>query len=172
MMDWLLKAFVRSLLWLRYRVRVMGGSAIASGGKSKIIFLPNHPALIDPIMLLAHLWQFEPRALADEDQVDRFFIRFLAKRAGVVPIPSMSKAGLDADTSAEEIELGIAKLVECLARGENVRPIKFRRQDFWHDVATEFNGVLARIEALESQRTAQEDDPDAVSTPVHEPIAP
>ena len=59
-----------------------------------------------------------------------------------------------------------------LARGENVRPIKFRRQDFWHDVATEFNGVLARIEALESQRTAREDDPDAVATPVHEPIAP
>ena len=120
MMDWLLKAFVRSLLWLRYRIRVKGRLAIVSRGKSKIIFLPNHPALIDPIMLLAHLWQFEPRALADEDQVDRFFIRFLAKRAGVVSIPSMSKAGLDADTSAEEIELGIAKLVECLARGENV----------------------------------------------------
>jgi len=36
-----------------------------------------------------------------------------------------------------------------LARGERVDPIFFRRGDFWHEFAEEFNAVAARLEAAE-----------------------
>lgn len=33
-----------------------------------------------------------------------------------------------------------------LARGEKVTPIRFRDGDFWHDIAEEFNAMVARFE--------------------------
>lgn len=33
-----------------------------------------------------------------------------------------------------------------LARGEQVRPIHFRDGDFWHEVAEEFNAMVAKLE--------------------------
>lgn len=38
-----------------------------------------------------------------------------------------------------------------LAAGEPVEPIHFREKDFWKDVATEFNLVLARVQELEKE---------------------
>lgn len=34
-----------------------------------------------------------------------------------------------------------------LARGEKVRPIIFREGDFWHEVADEFNAMVAKFES-------------------------
>lgn len=33
-----------------------------------------------------------------------------------------------------------------VARGERVEPIRFRDGDFWHDMATEWNAVVARLQ--------------------------
>ena len=94
MIDYLLLGFVRSLLWLRYRVKITGLETIAQRGRKGILFLPNHPALIDPIIVMSRLFRrFRARALADHDQIDRFFIRWLAKRARILPLVDMSKAG-------------------------------------------------------------------------------
>jgi hypothetical protein len=37
-----------------------------------------------------------------------------------------------------------------LSRGEKVQPLHFRDADFWHEVAEEFNAVVARVEQLEA----------------------
>ncbi len=72
---------------------------VARKGKRGILFLPNHPGFIDPVIIVSRLLgPFGTRALADENEVDRFFIRWLAKRIHVLPIPDMTIAG--ADTSA------------------------------------------------------------------------
>lgn len=106
------------LLSLRYRVSIRGLKAVAAKGKKGILFLPNHPALIDPIILAAHLHsQFAPRALADKNQVDRFLIRWLARRSGARIIPSIAKYG---SAARSEIEKALDESIEGLKHGENL----------------------------------------------------
>ena len=44
--------------------------------------------------------------------------------------------------------------LRSLGQGEDVRPVKFRKGDFWQDVADDFNAVLERIAATEKEQTA------------------
>ncbi len=118
MINLLWIALARALLWLRYRVRVEGLKAVAEKGRTGILFLPNHPALIDPVILTSRLWPtFHVRALADSAQVDRFFIRRLARGFRVLPIPDLDKP----DTGTpEDIRKVVASCVEALRAGDNL----------------------------------------------------
>ncbi|MBT3199103.1 MAG: AMP-binding protein [Phycisphaerales bacterium] len=108
MLDRLLIWIVKCLLKLRYRIRVKGLDKILEKGDQGILFLPNHPALIDPVIMLSTLkGKFAPRALADQDEIDLFFIRWISKRAGIIPIPSIGKYGRS----------GRQKVKEALAQG-------------------------------------------------------
>lgn len=118
MLDWILRQFVRTLLRLRYRIHVIGLAEVARRGRSGILFLPNHPALIDPIILMAVLGRkFRPGALADQDQIDRFFIRWLAKHSGVRPMPDIETHGGD---SPDAVRAALAASMDGLRRGENL----------------------------------------------------
>jgi acyl-CoA synthetase (AMP-forming)/AMP-acid ligase II/acyl carrier protein/1-acyl-sn-glycerol-3-phosphate acyltransferase len=118
MLDFLLRTITKWLLSLRYNVSISGLEAVAAKGKKGILFLPNHPALIDPIILSAYLsTPFTPRAIADKDQVDRFLIRWLARRTGVRILPSMTKYG---SVVRSEVEKVLDESIEGLKRGENL----------------------------------------------------
>jgi len=118
MIDALLRCFALFALSLRYRVRVVGLRAVAARGRSGVLFLPNHPALIDPIMLGAVLHRdFRARFLADKDQIDRFFVRYLALRANVVPIPAPEKFGAAARLAVEQ---ALRACVAALREGDNL----------------------------------------------------
>jgi len=43
-----------------------------------------------------------------------------------------------------------------LARGEKVRPIRFRRGDFWPEFAEEFNALLERVQGTRDEPAADE----------------
>ena len=107
---------VRILLWFRYRVRLAGLDDVAHKGRTGILFLPNHPALIDPVILLSHLMRhFRVRALADRNQIDRYLIRRLARRFRIIPIPDLarSEAGSsDLGTQVEELSREVRRLKE------------------------------------------------------------
>ena len=108
MLDFLLVWFVKRLLSLRYRIRLKGLDKILAKGRKGVLFLPNHPALIDPIIMMSALkGPFAPRAIADQDEIDMFFVRWMAKRAGIIPIPSISRYG----------QAGRKKVEEALAFG-------------------------------------------------------
>jgi len=118
MIDFLLRTITKWLLSLRYRVSIRGLEVVVAKGKKAILFLSNHPALIDPIILAARLHSpFAPRALADKDQVDRFLIRWLARRSGARIIPSMAKYG---SVARSEIEKVLDESIEGLKHGENL----------------------------------------------------
>ena len=118
MIDFLLRTITKWLLSLRYHVSIRGLEAVVAKGKKGILFLPNHPALIDPIILAAYLRSpYAPRALADKDQVDRFLIRWLARRTGVRIIPSMATYG---SVARSEIEKALDESIEGLKHGENL----------------------------------------------------
>jgi acyl-CoA synthetase (AMP-forming)/AMP-acid ligase II/acyl carrier protein/1-acyl-sn-glycerol-3-phosphate acyltransferase len=118
MLDWLVTTITKIVLWLRYDIRIDGLDKIAAKGKTGIVFLPNHPALIDPVMLYTYLQRrFAPRGFGDQDQVDRFFIRFFAKRWGVRTIPSIEKYGPAVQAKVEEV---LDESIEDLKTGGNL----------------------------------------------------
>jgi long-chain-fatty-acid--[acyl-carrier-protein] ligase len=118
MLDLLVTTITKIVLWLRYDIKIVGLDKTATKGKTGIVFLPNHPALIDPVILYTYLQQrFTPRGFGDQDQVNRFFIRFFAKRWGVRTIPSIEKYGPAARAKVEEV---LDESIEGLKNGDNL----------------------------------------------------
>jgi len=118
MLDLIVTTIAGWILWLRYRIRITGLDAVAEKGTRSILFLPNHPALIDPVILYTYLrCRFKPHGFADKDQVDRFFIRTFAKRWGVRTIPSMEKYGPAARAKIEQV---LDETIEGLKHGNNL----------------------------------------------------
>ena len=118
MLNALLRGIAKFLVWLRYRVRVVGLDAVAARGTSGIVFFPNHPALIDPIIVMSLLnRRFAPRALADQDQIDRPVVRLFARRAGVIPFPAIAKHG---PAVRPQVEEAVGKAIESVRSGGNL----------------------------------------------------
>lgn len=110
MLDLLIRVFFRCVLALRYRIRVKGLDAITARGTRGIVFFANHPGLIDPIIVFTALFKlFRPRALADQDQIDRPGIRWLARHVGVVALPDIRRHGPGSKAVIEQ------RMRECFA---------------------------------------------------------
>ena len=66
LLDKIIALLVKFALRIRYRITVRGLGEIKSRGNNGILFLSNHPALIDPIIMLSILHKdFAPRSLVD-----------------------------------------------------------------------------------------------------------
>ena len=118
MIDFIVKTIAKFLFWLRYDIRLKDLDSIAAKGKTGIVFLPNHPALIDPVILYAYLHgTFAPHGIGDQDQVNRFFIRFFARRWGVRTVPSIATYG---PAARAEVEKVLDQTIEGLKQGENL----------------------------------------------------
>lgn len=90
----LLIAFLRVVLGVRYQVKVKGLETIAPKDKRGIIFIPNHPALIDPPLVFTFLYsRFKLRPLADENQVQLPILATFMKKIRCVTIPDMTRQG-------------------------------------------------------------------------------
>jgi long-chain-fatty-acid--[acyl-carrier-protein] ligase len=114
----LLAVIARRLLALRYRVRVKGASIAGEPRAPGILFMPNHPALIDPVIVLAHLHgKFGIRPLALEDQIDLPVVRELAELLGTLRVPVLS--GLD-EGGVKAVQRSIDLCIQALREGENV----------------------------------------------------
>ena len=82
------------------------------------MFLPNHPGLIDPVILMSQFYpRFQLRPLADQDQMDRPGIRWLAARLGVIAIPDPARYG---EASRQVVEEGVESCVRALRAGSNI----------------------------------------------------
>lgn len=114
----LINIIARLALRMRYRIRTEGLDAIKSRGRTGIVFLPNHPALVDPVIMITELLKdFRPRALADRDQVALPVVHWLARKAGVRTLPSVRKYG---KASEEAVQRVIQESITGLKQGENL----------------------------------------------------
>ena len=103
---------------LRYRVRVEGLEKVRSVNDAKpILFLPNHPALMDPPLLYSCLWSFHPRPLADENQANRPLVRWLATLLRPILVPDIRKKGRQARGAVLE---AMQQCAEALNAGDNM----------------------------------------------------
>ena len=118
LLDNMIILLARFALGLRYRIKIKGLDDIKSKGQRGILFLPNHPALIDPVIMISILHKnFSPRSIADELRVNLPVIGWLSKRFGARLIPDMAKDGAGA---AEDIKTVLSKTVRGLQKGENL----------------------------------------------------
>ncbi len=108
---------VRSLLFLRYSVRVRGFSELTAEDGRPLLFLPNHPALIDPIIVLSViLRRFKVSPVADRRQIDRPLVRWLARRLDTTTLEDAAH-----DRSARgQIQARLAELGRSLESGTSI----------------------------------------------------
>ncbi len=103
---------------LRYKVEVKGLEAILKKGNQNIIFLPNHTAFIDPIIIMMYLFPyFKQRHIGVENHLKNPIVNWLSSRLGVRQIPDMGLKGKQAQSKIEEV-LQMSK--QNLVDGQNV----------------------------------------------------
>ena len=108
----------RKALRLRYVIKVSGVNAVHEKGRRGILFLPNHPALIDPVIMVAHLHKyFAVRPLTAEDQMRSKLVRTLADTVRVIPIPETSSIE---QGKIDRVQRALASCVQALRKGDNV----------------------------------------------------
>lgn len=108
-----------ALLSLRYRVRVHGLDTLKKiPTKKGILFLPNHPAHMDPLFLFLYLWpRYRMRPLVIEYVYRLPFLKSVMRLVGALPVPNF-------ETSVNQLkvrkaERSLEAIAEGLKRGEH-----------------------------------------------------
>ncbi len=113
---YLFSLLARFVFWLRYDVHVEGREKL--GGLARTLILPNHPAYIDPPLVLSALWEtFEPRPLLFVGTFQNPVLFWIPRLLRALEIPNLEQHSAEARGQAER---AIAGVVESLRRGENV----------------------------------------------------
>ncbi len=110
---------IRNLLKLRYTIEVKGLDRIEAGKDgSGVLFLSNHPALIDPVILVTALHKkFQPRPLADHDHTDKNYIRPLLDLVDAIRIPNLAR---NCRSTSSRITAVIDTVAGSLRQGDNI----------------------------------------------------
>jgi long-chain-fatty-acid--[acyl-carrier-protein] ligase len=108
-------AFVRTVLGLRYRVRLHGQEKLRSL-KGPILVLPNHPAYVDPALVLSNLWPYlHPRPMVYEDNFRNPVMWPLLWLLHPVRVPDLAQVSAEARARAEQ---AVRVVIEGLQKGE------------------------------------------------------
>ncbi len=111
---------VRLLLSLRYQIELKGLEDVLAlkKGKSGFLFLPNHPAEIDPIIVMSILGpHFFPRSIIVEHFYQLKGFKKILDYGRVVPVPSMEEKANK--WKKKELSKTFSYIKERLAAGEN-----------------------------------------------------
>lgn len=106
------------LLKLRYRVEVRGLESLKISSNQGILFLPNHPAEIDPVIVMALLWKkFPVYPLVVETFYYMKGAHLLFKRVGALPVPDFNgSANL---WKQRKMDKAVSQIQERLKKGEH-----------------------------------------------------
>jgi long-chain-fatty-acid--[acyl-carrier-protein] ligase len=116
-LRFLLWLFARTVLSLRYRVRVHGLEAITRL-EGPILVLPNHPGFIDPPIVLTWLFRpLHPRPLLFEGNFQNPILYALMRLLDALQVPDLDQTSAEARARTAEAIEGVK---ESLRRGENV----------------------------------------------------
>lgn len=117
-MRFILQTIVKILLWLRYSIKIKGHKNIKQKKKTGMLFLPNHPALIDPLIVITNLYQrFKARPLIADDQLENALVKRMASVVNPIAIPAISSASKN---YKNDIDIAIKKIINSLNNGDNV----------------------------------------------------
>ncbi len=85
---------LRLLLRFRYKVTIKASNVIQNN--SPVLFLPNHQALIDPVILLSHIYRFSTATpVITEKYFDIPVVKWYFKRMGAVRVSDLETGSRD-----------------------------------------------------------------------------
>ena len=85
---------IRLLLRIRYRISIKGSEIIQNN--SPVLFLPNHQALIDPIILLSQIYRFSTATpVISEKYFDLPLAKWYFRRLGAVRVSDLETGNRD-----------------------------------------------------------------------------
>jgi long-chain-fatty-acid--[acyl-carrier-protein] ligase len=103
-------------LSLRYRVRVQGREKLR-GLKGPVLVLPNHPGMVDPLLVFSTVWPaLKPRPMVYEEHFNSPLMRLLAVLLNAVRVPNLEQASAKARSRAEQ---AVDRVIAGLRAGEN-----------------------------------------------------
>lgn len=106
---------VRIIIRCRYRI-VVHGSEILKRGKPSLI-LPNHMALVDPIILLSQLYHYAPATpVISEKYFDIPIARSFFKSLGAVRVSDLERGSRD----TQVLKVITRSVLKGLGRGNNI----------------------------------------------------
>ncbi len=118
MKNWLNRLFWSCACWLlrlRYKVTIDGGEALKTL-RGPTLVLPNHPAYVDPALVLSHLRLARPlRPLVFSGTYRIWLLRPLMSLVDAFEVPDLSAQSRDAQTKTLEM---IDSVVARLERGD------------------------------------------------------
>lgn len=111
--------FARLVLSLRYSVKVKGKKELCKfAEKESLLFLPNHPAHVDPILVVTHLWPiFKIRPIVVEYIYRQPGIYRIMKWLHALSIPNMDTALTEMKT--RKVNEVIETIIKGLEEKEN-----------------------------------------------------
>lgn len=85
---------IRLLLRLRYRISIKGEEVIRTD--APVLYLPNHPAMIDPVILLSEIYRFSSAIpVISESYYDIPVAKWYFRRMGAVRVSDLEKGSRD-----------------------------------------------------------------------------
>ena len=111
--------FLRILVWFRYRIKIEGFDEIErKNPESGFLFLPNHPAEIDPVFLMMVLWRnYRTRPLVIQYFFEMPMIYPFMKLVQALAMPNMN--GSSNKWKLHQVEKLFAYIVCGLKKGEH-----------------------------------------------------
>ena len=117
-LSFFLSRIIGLLLSLRYRIQVTGMDQIPKD-KRGVLFLPNHPAEIDPIILSTRLWKsYRPRPVVLETFYHMPLANRIMKIMRALPMPDMTTG--TGVYKKKRIDLTLTGVSEALDTGHSV----------------------------------------------------
>lgn len=119
---WMIVSYlVRALLSLRYRIEVKGQELLTPerlNRKGGTLFMPNHPAHMDPLMNFVWLWpKFRMRPLVIEYVYNLSFMQPLIRLVRAIPIPNFETAVNE--MKIKKAEKSVREIAEGLKAGDS-----------------------------------------------------
>ncbi len=111
---------VRLLLRLRYKVKVKGFDKVLSlkGSYPGILFLPNHPAEIDPVILMSVIGpDFFPRSVVVEHFYYLKWFKKILDFSRVIPIPCLEESA--GGWKKKQLTRSLERIQKEIVTGEN-----------------------------------------------------
>jgi long-chain-fatty-acid--[acyl-carrier-protein] ligase len=144
---WLLAKLVLS--W-RYRVQVHGLEELRDR-KGPILVLPNHPAYIEPVIVVTMLWRWlRPRPVLYEGFFRHPLLNPFANLLQAIRVPDLERASVLARQRAEQ---AVAAVIAALRRRENV--ILWPAGHIEHEGVERLGGARAAADILRAVPEAQ-----------------
>jgi long-chain-fatty-acid--[acyl-carrier-protein] ligase len=106
---------VRLLLRFRYKILVKGSNVLQNN--SPVFILPNHQALIDPVILVSHLYRYTTvTPVISEKYYDIPLAKLLFRRLGAIRVSDLESGSRD----TQVLKVITRSVIKGLKRGKNI----------------------------------------------------